>query len=85
MPTRRLSIDWVIILVRSTSKKMNREYKQTYEAPKMVRFELKPSLSILADLSIETTPGQDPTYLDDWGDIEDQHWGRLGSKNGGNI
>ena len=51
----------------------------------MVRFELKPSLTILADLSIETTPGQDPTYLDDWGDIEDQHWGRLGGKNGGNI
>jgi hypothetical protein len=72
-------------MIRNINKKMKREYKQAYEAPKMVRFELKPSLSILADLSIETTPGQDPTYLDDWGDIEDQHWGRLGGKNGGNI
>ena len=60
---------------------MNREYKQAYEAPKMVRFELKPSLNVLADLSIETTPGQDPMYDPDWGDIEDQHWGRRGNKN----
>lgn len=81
MPTRRLSIDWVIILVRSTSKKMNREYKQTYEAPKMVRFELKPSLNVLEDFSIETTLGE-PEYGEDWGDLEDQHWGRKGQRNG---
>ena len=61
---------------------MNREYKQAYEAPKMVRFELKPSLTVLADLSIETTPGPEPEYGEDWGDLEDQHWGRLGNKNG---
>lgn len=59
---------------------MKREYKQAYEAPKMVRFELKPSLTVLADLSIETTLG-DPEYDPDWGDIEDQHWGRRGNKN----
>lgn len=64
---------------------MNREYKQTYEAPKMVRFELKPTLTVLADLSIETTPGLDPQYLDDWGELEDQHWGHLGTGNKANF
>lgn len=55
---------------------MKREYKQAYETPKMVRFELKPGLNVLADLSIETTPGQDPMYSsDEWGELEDQTWG----------
>ena len=86
MSTLRLSIDWVITISRDINKKMKREYKQAYEAPKMVRFELKPSLTVLADLSIETTPGPDPVYdPDGWGDIEDQHWGRLGNKNGENF
>ena len=65
---------------------MKREYKQAYEAPKMVRCELKPSLNILGSFSIETTPGPDPGYDGDgWGDMEDQHWGRTGGKNGGNV
>ena len=67
-------------MVRSTRNKMNREYKQTYEAPKMVRFELKPSLNVLEDFSIETTLGE-PEYGGDWGQLDNQHWGRIGDRN----
>lgn len=55
---------------------MNREYKQAYEAPTVESFELTQALNVLDKFSIETTP-EDPSYGgDDWGDLQDQHWGQ---------
>lgn len=58
---------------------MKREYKQAYETPKMVRFDLKASLNVLDTFSVQTTPGADPSYDGTaWGDLEDQTWGHDG-------
>lgn len=65
---------------------MKREYKQAYEAPKMVRFELKSTLNVLDNFSVEATPGPDPSYDSSaWGDLDDQHWGHYGDKYPGNF
>ena len=54
---------------------MNRPYKQAYEAPKMESLKLRQSLNVLEAFSIETT-ADDPTLGGEWGDLDDQPWGR---------
>ena len=55
---------------------MDRRYKQAYEAPLALLFEVTTSLTVLDNLSVKA--GTEDIEYDEsgWGTLESQNWGR---------